>query len=126
VLVADRNDNMVSILLGVGDGMLMDDDPFPVGDGPFSLAVADFNLDDRLDLATGHLFSGNVVVLFNETPPPKILGDIDGDGVVGASDLLLLLANWGLCGDCNDCPADLDGNCSVSAADLLILLSNWG
>ena len=25
VLVADRNDNMVSILLGIGDGMLMDD-----------------------------------------------------------------------------------------------------
>ena len=55
-----------------------------------------------------------------------IPGDIDGDGVVGASDLLLLLANWGPCGDCKDCPADLDGNCTVGASDLLILLANWG
>ncbi|MEE8153832.1 MAG: hypothetical protein V3T53_02605 [Phycisphaerales bacterium] len=53
-------------------------------------------------------------------------GDLDGDGTVGATDLLILLANWGSCDDCNDCPADLDGNCSVGASDLLILLANWG
>ncbi|MEE9129781.1 MAG: hypothetical protein V3T84_07155 [Phycisphaerales bacterium] len=55
-----------------------------------------------------------------------ILGDIDGDGTVGAADLLILLVNWGRCGDCDDCPADLDGNCTVGASDLLILLANWG
>ena len=54
------------------------------------------------------------------------LGDLDGDCSVGASDLLLLLANWGPCGDCDDCPADLDNNCTVGAADLLILLAIWG
>ncbi|MEE8155273.1 MAG: DUF1028 domain-containing protein [Phycisphaerales bacterium] len=52
--------------------------------------------------------------------------DIDMNGTVGASDLLILLANWGPCGDCEDCPADLDGNCTVGASDLLILLANWG
>ena len=57
-----------------------------------------------------------------EAPP----GDLDGDGTVGASDLLILLANWGPCGDCKDCPADLDGDCTVGASDLLILLANWG
>ncbi len=55
-----------------------------------------------------------------------ILGDLDGDGSVGASDLLILLASWGPCGDCEDCPADLNGDCAVGAADLLILLANWG
>lgn len=55
-----------------------------------------------------------------------LLGDLDGDGTVGASDLLILLVNWGPCGDCDDCPADLDGDCSVGASDLLILLVNWG
>ncbi|MEE8156233.1 MAG: FG-GAP-like repeat-containing protein [Phycisphaerales bacterium] len=55
-----------------------------------------------------------------------LLGDIDGDGSVGASDLLILLANWGPCRDCDDCPADLNGDCTVGAADLLILLANWG
>ena len=55
-----------------------------------------------------------------------VLGDLDGDGTVGASDLLILLASWGPCGDCGDCIADLDGNCTVGASDLLILLANWG
>ena len=56
---------------------------------------------------------------------PVIPGDIDGDGIVGASDLLSLLASWGQCDDCENCPADLNGDCSVGAADLLILLANW-
>ncbi len=53
-------------------------------------------------------------------------GDLDGDGSVGANDLLILLANWGPCGDCSDCVADIDGDCTVGANDLLILLANWG
>ncbi len=56
---------------------------------------------------------------------PVIPGDLDGDGIVGASDLLILLVSWGPCGDCDNCPADLNGDCSVGAADLLILLVNW-
>lgn len=55
-----------------------------------------------------------------------VLGDLDGDGTVSTSDLLILLSQWGVCDDCGDCPADLDGNCSVGTSDLLILLSNWG
>ena len=52
-------------------------------------------------------------------------GDIDEDGVVGITDLLALLAAWGPCGDCDNCPADLNGGCSVSVTDLLLLLANW-
>ncbi|MCH7849657.1 MAG: hypothetical protein IIB53_15010 [Planctomycetes bacterium] len=52
--------------------------------------------------------------------------DLDGDGSVGVTDLLILLGSWGPCDDCNNCPADLDGDCSVGVADLLILLGNWG
>ena len=75
----------------------------------------------------------------NEVPPSRlgqasfdvtfdvtILGDLNGDDTVGAVDLLILLASWGRCADCNDCPADLNGDCTVGAADLLILLVNWG
>lgn len=58
--------------------------------------------------------------------PDVVVGDLDGDGHVSTSDLLILLASWGPCGDCNNCPADLDGNCVVGTSDLLILLSNWG
>jgi len=56
-----------------------------------------------------------------------ILGDLDGDGYVGVSDLLILLGSWGPCPDLPEtCPADLDLDGTVGVADLLILLSNWG
>ena len=54
------------------------------------------------------------------------LGDLDGDGVVGASDLIILLGAWGPCDDCDDCPPDLDEDCTVGTGDLLLLLGNWG
>ncbi len=53
-------------------------------------------------------------------------GDIDGDGSVGVTDLLILLGTWGPCGNCGSCPADLDGDCVVSVTDLLSLLGAWG
>ena len=68
--------------------------------------------------------SAGSVHIFDLTTP--CLGDLNGDGSVGAADLLVLLASWGPCGDCNDCPADLDHDCTVGASDLLLLLSNWG
>jgi hypothetical protein len=49
--------------------------------------------------------------------------DLDGDGSVGVSDLLSLLASWG---PCKGCPADFDGDGSVGVSDLLALLANWG
>ncbi len=75
---------------------------------------------------------GDFTLQVDEGPPCEdaiecsCLGDLDGDCMVGVKDLLILLGNWGLCGDCNDCPADLDGDCSVGVKDLLILLGNWG
>lgn len=53
-------------------------------------------------------------------------GDIDHDGDVDVTDLLLLLGAWGPCADCGDCLADLDDDCAVGVTDLLILLGNWG
>ena len=56
-----------------------------------------------------------------------IPGDLDGDGIVGINDFLLLLAAWGPCPDpCPpSCAADLDGDCSVGITDFLMLLANW-
>ena len=48
--------------------------------------------------------------------------DINGDGLVGASDLLAILAAWGS----DDSSADLDADGLVTASDILILLSDWG
>lgn len=47
--------------------------------------------------------------------------DLDGDGTVNASDLAILLGNWGGTG-----AGDINGDGSVDAGDLAILLSNWG
>ena len=54
------------------------------------------------------------------------VGDFDGDGLVGITDLLILLSNWGPCPPKVPCPADLDANGTVGIIDLLILLANWG
>lgn len=119
-------------------------------DGPATLlfkTFGDVNIDDAGDdirtILNFNLGSGSsgagakvVEVFFTDgsvglysyefNPDTSILGDLNGDGTVGASDLLILLASWGLCDDCEDCSADIDGNCAVGASDLLILLSNWG
>ncbi len=60
------------------------------------------------------------------TPPSP--GDVDGDGVVGITDFLALLAAWGPCPD--PCPphcfADVNTDCTVGINDFLTLLANWG
>lgn len=48
-------------------------------------------------------------------------GDVDGDGVVGAVDLAIVLNTWGQSG----VAADVDGSGSVDAGDLAAVLSNW-
>lgn len=55
--------------------------------------------------------------------PP--VGDLDGDGVVAARDLGLLLASWGACPEAC-CPADLDADGLVNQLDLAILMeASW-
>ncbi len=49
--------------------------------------------------------------------------DLDGNGSVGAADLLALLVAWG---SNPGGPPDFDGDGRVGASDLLALLVNWG
>ncbi len=54
-------------------------------------------------------------------------GDLDGDGVVDAFDLAILLGSWGPYDPCPPhAPADFNQDCNVAADDLAILLGNWG
>ena len=54
--------------------------------------------------------------------------DLNGDGVVNFTDLLILLSNWGPCDEpCPpQCTGDIDMDCDVNVVDLLGLLSDWG
>ena len=55
----------------------------------------------------------------------SLLGDIDGDGIVGVNDILALLKAWGDCPAGEACQADLDGDGEVGVDDILILIANW-
>lgn len=61
-----------------------------------------------------------------ECPSPCDKGDLNCDGVVDITDLLLVLSHWGQCEDVSDCPADVDGNGIVDISDLMGVLSLWG
>jgi len=50
--------------------------------------------------------------------------DLDGDAVVGGTDLTIILSQWGTCSGCN-CIADIDADCDVDGTDLTSLLSAW-
>ncbi len=49
--------------------------------------------------------------------------DINGDGLVGVSDLLVIIAEWGACSGCD---ADVDGSGDVGVGDILAVLELWG
>ena len=62
--------------------------------------------------------TGNLVI--DGPPQGGNPADLDGDGIVGAADLAILLGQWGGSG-----AADLDGDGGVGASDLAILLGAW-
>lgn len=62
------------------------------------------------------------LVVTYEGGEPPCLGDFDGDGVVGGTDLASILGYWG-----SDNPTfDLDESGTVDGADLTIILARWG
>ena len=52
------------------------------------------------------------------------LADANGDGVVGSTDLSVMLGSWGPCPGA--CASDLNDDGFVSSADLSLLLGAWG
>ena len=70
-----------------------------------------------------HLKISDAATLTVLSPCPS---DLDADGVVGPTDLAMLLAAWGPCTDPDTCPADLNADTTINAIDLATLLAAWG
>lgn len=130
----------------ISASLSVDTSPGPYTWGPTAQMTTD--VQNWLDVPAGNfgwLMTGNEAVLFtarkfgnreildpclgpfmtaNFTPPvPTCVGDLNGNGVVDAQDLALLLGAWG----CNPGhTADLNGDASVNPSDLALLLGNWG
>ena len=87
----------------------------------FPMPITDCDADgipDSLAIETGLVVDCDL----NGVPDTcALLGDLDGDGLVRASDLGILLANFGTIGPIGD--LDCDG--SVTASDLAMLLAQW-
>jgi hypothetical protein len=49
-------------------------------------------------------------------------GDVDGDGIVGVTDLLAIIGAWGPCSGCSE---DLNNDGFVNVTDLLDVIGNW-
>ncbi|MCZ6654669.1 MAG: hypothetical protein O7D91_16780 [Planctomycetota bacterium] len=80
--------------------------------------LVDADCDDGVACTLDECFEGVCADTPNDCPV-----DFDCDGVVGASDLALLLFNWG---PCPECEADLNDDGEVGSFDLAILLGAWG
>lgn len=54
------------------------------------------------------------------------LGDVNGDEVVGVTDILDVIAMWGDCPKGGSCDADVNSDGVVNVSDILIVIGEWG
>ncbi len=95
-------------------------DSCQIADGSSQDCNSNF-VPDACDIADGTSSDINANGVPDECECPW---DLDGDGVVGVGDLLILVANFGPCD--GECPADFDEDGFVGVSDLLILIANFG
>ncbi|MDZ4754325.1 MAG: VCBS repeat-containing protein [Phycisphaerae bacterium] len=94
VVMANELGSNVAVLLNQGDGTFATAAFYGAGSAPRSVAVGDLDGDGHTDIVVTNLSSDNVSVLLNTCETEVIPGDLNGDSVVNAEDLAVLLGSW--------------------------------
>ncbi|MBL9121226.1 MAG: VCBS repeat-containing protein [Phycisphaerae bacterium] len=120
-ITRNTDSNDLSILANSGTGVYGPATLVPVGTSPETLIAAELNGDTTLDLAVTNALSNDVTLLLNEScMPPANPADLNGDGVVNAVDLAILIGAWGGAG-----LGDINGDGTTDAVDLALLIGSW-
>ncbi len=105
---------------------VIEDPPIAFDDIPFDIptiipagSIANLLLSAAAQSAT---FMTAVELQIVATADTQLPGDVDGDGVVGVTDLLALIAAWG---PCEGCAEDLNNDGVVNVTDILEVIGNW-
>lgn len=85
-------------------------------------AAAVLNADQR---GLSRIYGAAADIGAYESQPPALMGDVNHDGVVNLTDLLLLIRKFGKVTPVYEL-GDLDGNGSVNLADFVVVARNYG
>ena len=122
VVVANRNGDSASLLIGDGNGGFKLSERFSVGDAPFDLALGDFNGDGRPDLAIVNYFDNDIGVLLNVSASTQPCNESDlaaPFGVLDAADITAAIGRI----QSADPLGDFDGSGASNILDLLAYLA---
>ena len=93
----------------------------PAGSIPGTWGISAIAIRDRALNIKRYSFVEYVQFTLDDVVCPA---DLDGNGSIGAPDLLLILAEFGCMSDCGI--ADIDGNDQVDVTDALLFLADFG
>jgi hypothetical protein len=68
---SNSSDNTISMIINNGDGTFSNLATYQIGNLPWGIQAADFDLDGDLDIAGTNYHSGNVSILFNINSPTQ-------------------------------------------------------